>query len=300
MMLLDYLVDYALQINSDCLRIVLSRETHSTNTDTQQFSSDALHRIDENLGRLKALWHLVKPAVTKARYQCAMDRLDSLSQMLAVELDRASVLGLIDKLKARTDKKKALALLEATETEISVERSVRRHDIQAISLVLQEESRDWRELQPAEKIDDDRLLARYAIYYRKSQRKGSAVMHGRADDWGANWPKTVSGTWFQLSLIKPSLTEANSARQWYLGRLVQSLERTRTLNLLESYLSRGGVKVPGKLARLMQARWDKLHSRQMKLYDCIFGQKPEEYAASVSEGVHNLQSLEQALESYSG
>ncbi|MBV1906167.1 MAG: hypothetical protein KUG75_08815 [Pseudomonadales bacterium] len=305
----DHLIGAALQLNSDCLRIILSRKAGPDVSIEQQFSADSLRRFNQNLRILLAVWYLLKPAVEKDTFRQSKLRLKGLQEMLAPEINRIGLLDLLADYQAKVDKPRAIKLLQSVQDRVQTEQSLARMDVDLLSLLLQEESRVWRELAPNKQNQTHKILARFVRCYKKCLLNASGSEQAKEsisqailekDRKPIQWREQVCRMWDQLVLVKEGLGDAGRERNWYLVRLVQVLERERILELLESRLryelsenrefsgrkAKKYRRMPGKLARLIADQHEKLNLRQMKLYDCIFGQSLDEYLDFVSTICH--------------
>jgi len=311
--LYKHLITSALHRNSECLRIILSRDVDVNVAIAGQFTPDALSDFLFKLDSLSACWYLIKPAITSKAYTQAKRRLASLKDILVPETDRHALLDVLEDCLLKSKSTKSTKLLSTLKTNVQDEWKAGCLDVQALSLLLQEESRCWRELPASSPNDNKKILGRFVRRYTNCQVTGTRVLEyprGLFPEKGTGplnfslrnlpvlrqqtseklqnqWRNKSNGMWHQLLLVEQELGEAGRERNWYLVRLQQCQSRGRLLAMLEARLqavrtSDQVVKVPGKLLRLLHDLQNKLILRQVKLYDCIFGQRPKAYLAFVS------------------
>jgi hypothetical protein len=311
--LYKHLITSALHRNSECLRLILSRGVDANVTLANQFSPDALSDFIFKLDSLSACWYLIKPAVKSKTHRQAKHRLAILKRMLVPEIDRYALLEVLEDCLHKSKSTKSTRLLSSLKLTIQDEAESNYLDVQALSLLLQEESRCWRNLPSKSPDSNKKILPRFVRRYINCQVTGTRVLdtpravfpkkqdgeqkfnlsklpllrEQTPQKLQSNWRKKSNGLWHQLLLVEQSLGEAGRERNWYLVRLQQCQSRGRLLALLESRLesSRSSdkpVKIPGKLLRQLHDAQNKLILRQVKLYDCIFGQRPKAYLAFIS------------------
>jgi len=308
MNLYKHLITSALHRNSECLRIILSRDVDVDDGLAGQFAPDALSDFFFKLDSLSACWYLIKPTVNSKTYRLAKLRLASLKSLLLPELDRKALLEVLNECLHKSKSSKSTILLDTLKTDIKEEEQSKNLDIQALSLLLQEESRCWRELPSSSLHGNKKILSRFVRRYTNSQVFGARVLEyprslfpkpgaGQANfDIGKlpalrqqtsekrlyQWQNKTKGVWHQLLLVEHELGDAGRERNWYLVRLQQCQRRGYLLAMLEQHLLDQAAKVPGKLLRQLRDQQNNLILRQVKLYDCIFGQSPKAYLAFVS------------------
>lgn len=296
MKLSSHLTTVALQLNSSCLRIVLSRDTSS------QFSVDALRQFHTNLAGLSAIWYLIKPAVDKSLYKQAKNRLKAVNRILVPELDRMALLDMLDELLAENRKPKVQGVLRELKQTIQEKQRVARLDIEALSLALQKESRCWRELAPISVNLHEKIQKRFVRCYGKGKSitEGQYSGHQQAILEALTlprWRRHFTRLWHQLDLIRMDTNDVDRARHWYAERLAHSLERSRLLEVLLKGLVRPAPAtfsssssgktanriIPKSLQQQVQQQQHKLVLRQLKLYECIYGQTLQEYSAFIAK-----------------
>ena len=111
MNLYKLLITSALHRNSECLRIILSREVDVNVSLASQFTPDALSDFLFKLDSLSACWYLIKPAVKAKFYRQAKRRLASLKQMLVPEIDRHALLEVLEESLHKSKSGKSTKLL---------------------------------------------------------------------------------------------------------------------------------------------------------------------------------------------
>jgi hypothetical protein len=266
MNLYKQLITSALHRNSECLRIILSRDVELSPGLACQFAPDALADLYNKLDSLSACWYLIKPALGSKNYRKAKLRLKSLKKILAAEIDRNALLELLDDLLPKFKSAKSVDLLTSVQQGLQEEGGNNYLDVEVMSVLLQEESRCWRALQP--ELEDDahkankKILSRFLRRYIDCQARGKEVLtYPRSlfpkegtgptkislrnlpvlqqqlpQKQQASWHRKVNALWHQLLQVEKSLGEAGRERNWYLIRLKQCQSRGRLLSMLKDRL----------------------------------------------------------------
>ncbi len=266
MNLYKQLITSALHRNSECLRIILSRDVELSPGLACQFPPDAIADLLNKLDGLSACWYLIRPVLGSRKYRNAKQRLTALKLMLAAEIDRNALLELVDNFLLKSNSVKSTALLSTLQQQLQKEADNHYLDVEAMSLLLQEESRCWRALQP-EMVDEahkanKKILSRFLRRYIKCQAIGNKVLtYPRSlfptkgpgpinvslrnlpvlqeqlpqKKWNS-WQRKVNGMWHQLLQVEKSLGEAGRERNWYLIRLKQCQTRGQLLARLKDQL----------------------------------------------------------------
>lgn len=217
----DFVASRALQITSDCLRLL-----SGTAFEDGVLTAGAVANLSRSVDRLESLWQLVQWSVGKADYRRAMARLRELDQVLQLGNGRFDATA--SQLLAKTDDEKVRRAVDRARRTMSGSRGVGEMiDPSALNRLFQEESAVWR-AQASDRGVRDADLVDYGIgrAFNKSRRAlarlaakpESLKRLRRAQRW-------VGHIAHHLELLRPGLSEANEARAWFIGRLDANLAR---------------------------------------------------------------------------
>ncbi|MCZ6889681.1 MAG: CHAD domain-containing protein [Gammaproteobacteria bacterium] len=291
----DYVVDYALQVNTQSLHAL---------TGADQLRPRVVHGLRVNVKRLRAAWQLLNCVADDDAREIARGRLKSIHKALAPSRDFDVVAETARRLEAKATKKKLKRALRRLADEIG-QPCHGALDIDGLNRGFQEESRCWRELGIAGMADDDLIAKGFGKAYRTSRRLGERARNGapdklleKASDNAPDnasevlhrWRRQTKYTLYQLEVIKPVLTGPNLERRLNLSRLGDRLGKYQDLCMLEGAVRRSGLQAGdrARIDRFVAERKTVLVARSVKLYDCLYGRKTSAFITDVRRDIDRL------------
>lgn len=302
----DYLIDYSLQINTQCLRLLQDHalnQRHTPHAGEQVLDSSSgvlsLSRSASlllNVRRSRSLWYLVRALVDRELFDAAQDRLGiaalALESLPAHHRMLKTVHKLLKKSMARGESAEVRETLELALLKMTVAQQAENADPLLLSSIFQEESRVWREMDFPPDADETVIQQGYGRVYRSARRSGRRVIQNQ-DKPGRllqKWQRWTTLNLYQLDIIKPALREGNRARRWYLDRLSDFLSQYDTLSLLQERLKQAlDTHTQGeKVQTLLEQRRARHLTRILKLYPYIYSQKVDNYVTEVRSDITQL------------
>lgn len=283
----DYVVSYALQVNTDCLQ----RLTVAESDDSEALAGRDFRPLRRNTERLLSLWQMMHWSVGKAPYRSGVERLKEAQRLLPVGtywVDRAAqqLLAKID------DPKSARAIEIARQGVLDVQGSPVAPDIERLSCLFQDESECWRDYALLRKVQDYDLIEHgIGRAYGKSRRLGERLLKQphdtkrlrRAHRW-------VRHSINHLELLRPALSQTNKARAWFLERLGANLEKQMDVMRFRAHARslRLKSKVVARLDRVADDRCRRLAGQTAKLVAGAFQDHDQAFVRAVGTDVKKL------------
>ena len=296
MQLADYLVSNALQINNDCLQRLSGVEGELT--------AQELRLLTTSTEQLLSFWQMLHWSVGRIPYRNAVARLQ-LAEIVQPALDSRFSNTARQLLKKNSDAKTARAIRRASDVLIR-QLLPQRPDpglVERLACVFQDESTCWRDYSPLRQISDDDLIVNGIVRaYARGRRHGVRLLAEKVADKNANdgvsdKPRKLKRAiaWVRhsvnhLALLRPSLSESNVKRLWYLQKLDLNLVKQQELDEFLGGVARLELKAKAR-RRINQAAMEykrRIMKQRQKLIVCCYGSKKREFLNSIREDVLNL------------
>ncbi len=287
----DYVVSYALQVNTDCLqRLTVLAEAEEAPHRGALEAKD-IRQLRANSERLQSLWQMMHWSVGKAPYRCGIERLTAVERLLPV--GRRWIDGAAQQLLAKVSDPKLVGAVELARAGVlDLQGPDTAVDLDALSCLFQAESECWRDYALLRKVQDYDLIEHgIGRAYGKSRRLGERLIaqpHNhkrlrRAHRW-------VRHCINHLELLRPAMSQSNKARAWFLDRLGANLEKQ--IDVMRFRAHAGALKLkPKTMARLDQLvdeRCRRLAEQTAKLVAGAFQDSDEDYIRLVAGDVKKL------------
>lgn len=283
----DYIVSYALQANTDCLRrLALAEEDVDAGMSTK--SQRQLRRNGE---RLASLWQMMHWSVGKAPYLGGVERLKEVQRLLP--MGKRWVEQVAQGLLAKVDDPKSVSAIEiARQGVIELQGPLVALDLDRISCLFQEESECWRDYALLRKVQDYDLIEHgIGRAYSKSRRLGERLLKQpfnakrlrRTHRW-------VRHSINHLELLRPAMSQSNKTRTWFLDRLGRNLEKQIGVMRFRAHANSLKLKpkVASTLDRLIEERCRRLARQTAKLVAGAFQDGDEVFIGAVANDVKKL------------
>jgi hypothetical protein len=283
----DYIVGYALQVNTDCLRRL---DVVGTPAATALSAKD-VRKLRRNSERLRSLWQMMHWSVGKAPYRSGLARLEEAERLLPAGKQWADEAA--QQLLAKVDEPKLAAAVEtALEGVIKLQGPAAAVDLDRLSCLFQSESECWRDYALLRKVQDYDLIEHgVGRAYGKSRRLGERLLlepHAakrlqRAHRW-------VQHSINHLELLRPALSQSNKARAWFLDRLGANLQKQIQVMRFHEQARTLGLKpkVALRLSLLADNRCRRLAGQTAKLVAGAFQDSDDVFIRTVSSDVKKL------------
>lgn len=283
----DYIVSYALQVNTDCLqRLTVAEATHRDVLEAK----DA-RQLRANTERLLSVWQMMHWSVGKAPYRCGIERLAAAERLLPV--GTRWIDGAAQQLLAKVDDPKLVRAVELARVGVlDLQGPAVAVDLDALSCLFQAESECWRDYALLRKVQDYDLIEHgIGRAYSKSRRLGERLIqqphnHKRLHRTH-RWVRHCIN---HLELLRPAMSQTNKARAWFLDRLGANLEKQ--IDVMRFRAHAGALKlkpkVVARLDRLVDDRCRRLSEQTAKLVAGAFQDSDEAFIRIVAEDVKKL------------
>ena len=182
-----------------------------------QFSSKtsrgtAVHEARKSMKRLRALLHLVKPAMPKGSFAVSEARLKKIGRSLSGARDAQAMLETVRKLEAHDGSAKVKQVTAALRAKLQAECAEAEHGltgagIKQLRKLLNEAKAGFAEMS-LEPDDFSVVAVTLERDYRKARHAFSQAYRLRTDEAFHDWRKRVQRHWRQLLLVTPSWPKA--------------------------------------------------------------------------------------------
>ena len=249
MHLTAYLTEYALHVNSHCLRLI-SGGGQSTASDPDQAAvADALtasqvHQLRVGCKRLRAMWETLAPALADpTAVEVPLARLRLIHRKLEGSRDRtvliATFRALAEALERDCKRPKLARALHASAAIVGAGRPA-SVEVDTLSVLFQAESLAWRELRVPRCDEDQFIAAAFGATYRKARRLGREALVAKAPDPLHRWRRWSKRLVHQLDVLQPCLGAALSERRRRLQKLTDVLGLHQDLWVASAFMRRSG------------------------------------------------------------
>jgi CHAD domain-containing protein len=240
----------------------------------------AVHETRKSLKRLRALLHLVRPAIGDETYRAENARLREVGRMLSSTRDRHVLLETITKLdKFPTISRKGLthAVREALDSANGAEsQTVEAATMKQALGLLGEAGRRFGRLRLNGR-DFEVVGAGLEASYRKGRRAFRRAYVERTDEAFHEWRKDTQRHWRHMMLLSRAWSECMSARAAAARELSQVLGDDHDLALLSAFVhsqraSGMGEEAAGNIKRLALQRQRELRALAEPMGDRLFAE----------------------------
>ena len=304
MLLTDYLTEFALHVDSHCLRIVSEAGA--------ELGPAEVHQLRVGCKRLRAMWRTFKPVLaapetgTDARsppdtaneYQRHIARLRITSRLLGVARDREVIAQTIDRLVRRCgpDREQGLGGRK-TAAALTELRDALDHQPPAafvskdeISVLLQAESRAWRDIRVRPTSNRDFVDSGFGSVYARARHLGALALASDDPELIHRFRRWCKMGLYQLDALKPCLGSEHQALCWNLRKLGDTLGRYQDMELVWSLVGEvePGPRRQRRIARVLAAEQAALMNKAQKLFDRSYGPKPKAFTRLLAKEVEGF------------
>lgn len=292
MQLADYLVSNALQINNACLQRLSELEGELTAQD--------LRLLTTSTRQLLSCWKMLHWSVGRVPYRDAVKRLQLADRDLPV-LDNPFSRTAVGLLKKNSDTKTRRTICRTRDVLLGQMTQARLDPdlAERLARVFQEESTCWRDYSLFRQISDDDLIVNGIVraYAQGRRRCVHLVADKGAKDGVWNKPRKLKRglAWVRhsvnhLELLRPSLSDVNKTRLWYLQKLGMNLVKQCELDEFMSAVAKLDMKAKSRrrITRVAAEHKQRILKQRQKLFPRCYGVKKGEFLDSIREDVNTL------------
>ncbi len=292
MQLADYLVSNSLQINNDCLQRLSGLEDELTGQD--------LRLLTMSTQQLLSYWQMLHWSVGRVPYRDAVKRLQLAGRYLPV-LDNPFSRTAVELLKKTSGAKTRRTICRTRDVLLGQMAQVRLDPdrVERLARVFQDESTCWRDYSLLRQISDDDLIVNGIVraYVQGRRRCVHLVADKGAKDGVWNKPRKLKRglAWVRhsvnhLELLRPSLSDVNKTRLWYLQKIGMNLIKQCELDEFMSAAAKLEMKAKSRrrITRIAAERKQRILKQRQKLFARCYGAKKREFLNSIREDVNTL------------
>ena len=292
MQLADYLVSNALQINNDCLQRLSELEGELAGQD--------LGLLTLSTQQLLSCWQMLHWSVGRVPYRDAVKRLQLAGRNLPV-LDNPFSRTAEALLKKNSGAKTRRTICRTRDVLLGQMAQVRLDSdrVERLARVFQDESTCWRDYSLLRQISDDDLIVNGIVraYVQGRRRCVHLVADKGAKDGVWNKPRKLQRglAWVRhsvnhLELLRPSLSDVNKTRLWYLQKLGMNLVKQCELDEFMSAVAKLEMKAKSRrrITRIGAEHKQRILKQRQKLFARCYGAKKGEFLNSIREDVNTL------------
>ncbi len=292
MQLADYLVSNALQINNDCLQRLSGLEGELADQD--------LRLLTLSMQQLLSCWQMLHWSVGRVPYRDAVKRLQLARRNLPA-LDDPFSRTAVELLKKNSGAKTRRTICRTRDVLLGQMAQVRLDPdhVERLARVFQDESTCWRDYSLLRQISDDDLIVNGIVraYAQGRRRCVHLVADKGAKDGVWNKPRKLKHAlaWVRhsvnhLELLRPSLSDVNKTRLWYLQKLGMNLVKQCELDEFMSAVAKLEMKAKSRrrITRIAAEHKQRILQQRQKLFARCYGAKKREFLNSIREDVNTL------------
>lgn len=262
----------------------------------------AVHETRKSMKRLRALLHLIKPAMRKSDFRRDEARLKAIARSLSGARDMQAMSETVVKLEACEDirvsptvAKKLRAHLEARRDD--AEKNLTGATTTQTRQMLREARKDFAQL-ALQQDDFDLLSQTIKADYRKARRAFRHAYQSGHDEAFHDWRKYVQRHWRQLLLVAPSWPRALRPHIALAKDLSEVLGEDHDLSVLADYIESqepdlGSQKDVDAFLQACRARQAQLRDIAHDMGSRLLAEKPSSLAARLRTYWHTAPRLQE-------
>jgi len=262
----------------------------------------AVHETRKSMKRLRALLHLIKPAMRRADFRRDEARLKAIARSLSGARDMQAMIETVAKLEGREDIRIDATVAKKLRSHLEARRDDAEKELTGATTtqtrqMLREARRDFAQL-ALQQNNFDVLSRTIKADYRKARRAFQHAYDSGHDEAFHDWRKYVQRHWRQLLLVAPSWPRALRPHIALAKDLSEVLGEDHDLSVLADYIESqkpdlGRQKNVDAFLQACRAQQIQLRNIAQDMGSRLLAEKPSSLAARLQAYWHTAPRLKE-------